>query len=124
LTLFIVAAGIVWSNRDWIFGAGQSAVLTGNTFRIPVIEAGKNALGYGGASTFDSVMVQVLSDKQYANHYRFKDTLQIFSPAIAGDRTRWKLEYNPELNTYILVAGERRYRLERGFNQITELKAQ
>ncbi len=54
------------------------------TFQIPVIEKGAENMGYAGESTIlDSIMVRIIPDNQYSFHYRFKDTLQIFSSTIS-----------------------------------------
>ena len=82
-------------------------------------------MGYAGAATpVDTVTVQLLSHSQYPDHYRFKDTLQIFSPTVAASVAQWTLEYDNQLNRYVLAVGAKRYLLKRGFTRIARLKTE
>ena len=118
----LLLAGIVWINRDTFFNPQKQEITAFQTFQIPVVAKGSDNMGYAGENTIlDSIMVQIIQDHQYAFHYRFKDTLQIFSSAISPD-DKLMLEHHEQTDTYTLVVDEKRYLVERGFNRIQELK--
>jgi hypothetical protein len=119
LLLVLVASSIIWLNKESLFNSKQVETASSRTFQIPVIE--RSGMGYAGTSV-DSVVVQILSSKQYNNQYRFKDSLQIFMHSINDETPRMQLEYIDSLNAYILIINKQRYPIERGFNKIQELK--
>lgn len=118
----LVMAGVLWLNHGTSFNNPTSETLASHTLQIPVTLKGSDNLGYAvGGAISDSVMVQIMPDAAYPLHYRFRDTLQIFSPTISSDDTIM-LEHQVLTDTYILVINEKRYPVERGFNRIQELK--
>ncbi len=121
-TILLVAGSILWFNHNPLLNSSRTEAISGKIFQVPLMQA--DGMGYAGTGTeMDSVVVQLLSDKRYANHYRFKDTLQIFSQSLDISRIdQWRIEYNDSLNTYTISISGRRYPLDRGFNDINELK--
>lgn len=121
LLLVLAGSSIIWVNRNSIFNVERGETASNKIFQIPLLE--KDGFGYAGTSkSADSIVVEIISNKQYANHYRFEDTLYIFSLSLKDNIHQWSMQYNDSMNTYILIINNRRYPLERGFDSIHELK--
>ncbi len=124
LILLFVAASLLWLNLDGKSGTVAQETATGIIFRLPVLDRGADGMGYAGAEVApDSVVVQVIAEGAYSNHYRFADTLQLFSKGIAQRTDGWRLQYDSNSNTYTLTIDGKKYQLERGFNRINLLEA-
>ncbi len=118
----LLLAGILWIKRDVLFNDLGTEIVALQTFQIPIAAKGAENMGYAGEETIsDSVVVQIMSDPQYPFHYRFKDTLQIFSSTVFRNN-EIMLEHQEQTDTYMLVIDEKRYLVERGFNRIRALK--
>ncbi len=118
----MLVAGIVWINRDTFFGSPKTEITAVQTFQIPVAAVGSDNLGYAGENTIsDSVTAQIITDTQYPFHYRFKDTLQIYSATLSR-ADEIMLTHQAKTDAYTLVINDKSYAVERGFNRIQELK--
>jgi hypothetical protein len=125
LALLLVVGSVLWLNRATWFSGGTSSGRQPIAFQVPVLEKGDSELGFGGETAVtDSVVVQLLQEAQYNNHYRFRDTLQLFLSQPLAQPSGIKLNFDRQTSTYHLELNGNTYRLEKGFNQVRPLAAQ
>jgi hypothetical protein len=120
LSILLVAA-IFLINRNQSSPQESEVFTAYHTFKTAVETSQTESMGYAGEKYLtDLVTVQLIQDDRYPFHYRFRDTLQIFSttPIREGE---FRVEYNGQEASYFLHISGKRYEAVRGFNRIIEL---
>ncbi len=93
-----------------------------NSFTIKIITDFSGTMGYAGENlTIESIPVELIEEEHFPFHYRFRDTLQIFSsePLVNPDI---ELVFITKDSSYFLVLSEKKYQVIRGLNRILPLE--
>ncbi len=101
--------------------------MQGKVYKVEMKDLGQIVMNIAGREVpvSDSLVLFIKGDEKYNFHYRFTDTLTIFSKYLDPNVEKIYLEHSalPEQSeTYTLVIDGKRYPLERGFIDINPLK--
>ncbi len=126
VAVLLVAAFWVLSGDGTSAASSETVALTEKaTLRIPLFSNEDQGLGFAGPNeAIDSVQVMIYEDQAHPFHYRFKQDLHLFfSPEYDFTNLQLSLDHAPSEDHYFLSLKGEKYVLDRGFNNIYELKS-
>jgi hypothetical protein len=125
LALLLINGIVIWNHRPIDPAKRRPAPAPASvliqTFNVPVVEENVPALSRNTSP--ETLVVAIISDAQYSNHYSFKkDTLRIFTRE--GIYRKPAVMYDPHTRLYKLFLNGRQYLLTGKKDNITELLAE
>lgn len=121
ITIMLIAG--IWlmvQNRNMEGPSGEYTVY--KSVNLNVVSDTSGMMGYAGENIpAESVAVELIADDRHHFHYRFSDTLQIFT-AMPIENLEIRLQFDSKNAVYSLSLADKQYQLIRGLNRIVPLE--
>lgn len=118
----LVIAGIWLMVQNRTFDGPAREFTAYRSFDLSVEFDTTGTFGYAGKNPpTESFVVELIQDNRYPFHYRFRDTLQVFS-AVPMENPEINLQFEAKSGVYTLQISGKFYPLIRGLNRIVPLE--